>query len=95
MTSEQFYDECLAAVAVSAPVALWLEPWRFGYFGLLQDLRYYASTRYTQSVTRWALGAGLGARFGEFSILFSAFIPDTLGDGTHRIAAGTTLTGHW
>ncbi|MEO8902725.1 MAG: hypothetical protein ABI488_11905 [Polyangiaceae bacterium] len=95
VTSEKFYEERLATVAGAAPLAVWFDPGRVGYLGLIQNLRHDFATRYTTGVTRWQLGAGIGSRFGVFDLLFAMFLPDTLGDGTHRVAAGLTLTSTW
>jgi len=92
VTSEKFYEERLATVAVAAPLSLWFDPGRFGYLGLIQNLRHDFATRYTSDVTRWQLGAGLGTRLAAFDLLFAMFLPDTFGDGTDRVAAGLTLT---
>jgi hypothetical protein len=95
VTSEKFYEERLATVAGAVPLAVWFDPGRVGYLGLIQNLRHDFATRYTTGVTRRQLGAGIGGRFGAFDLLFAMFLPDTRANGTHRIAAGLTLTSTW
>jgi hypothetical protein len=62
---------------------------------LIQDQRHDFATQYTSGATRWQLGAGMGTRAGVFDLLFAMYLPDALGDGTHRLAAGLMLRATW
>jgi hypothetical protein len=65
VTSEKFYEERLAtvAVAVAAPLSVWIDPGRVGYLGLTQNLPRDFATRYTSGVTRFAAALTLTSTF--------------------------------